>query len=209
MRSIKIRDINTVPSWVKLLIGELIVVIIIGLIITIFNLNKKIDKDNPLNNEITVNNNPECTIVFNGEQKYNHITTMRFSFIDDSGNKTNLNKSKIDLNNIANTINSELINVNYRVCTMQIIDSELFIQYDDRNEVQDPQNLSIVTLKDNIDIDNYIEIIETINDNNNINAYMILHYNNEYGNVHYMYINELNNIGIESDKILIDNGVNE
>lgn len=197
------------PSWVKCIIIELILIIFVGLIIIFVHLkpNNDAETTNPMNNEISIMEDVvEAKLKFKSMQNYENIETYRFIFVDNNDQEINFNDCKVNLNDIIDTVDSILNTIKYEVCSIGIVGKELYLQVDTREECNN-QKCNITTIKDGMLIDDWIELLELINNTNKVNADSLIRHNTELGNTHYIYIYENtneNNIADNSNILSIE-----
>ena len=178
---------------INVMLAIITVLALVALVIVWYTNNQKEDITNPLSNDVAeaaiVAELPKLQIESVGEPKlYNNIETHHFKFIDDAGNEIALNSGYIELTDIMNFVNPFLENVKYRVCSFGIVGSRMFIQLDTRDEVNIKYKLNIMTLKDNLTANDWIELSEVINNASIVHVDNLLSYKTDLGSTHYMYI---------------------
>lgn len=184
-------------------------IIIIGIaliLITFFVLINFGNKDNRFwltNADNNKENRKESTIVYEENQTFENITTYIFKFKDIRNHDITLTNANISFGDIIQTIQNELDNINYRVCSIGVTDDNIFIQVDNRKSIETNkiQKINIITIADTLTNKEWIELLEGINNSADINYGTLFSYSSEYSNRHYMYIYTTN----KDESVTIDN----
>lgn len=148
---------------------------------------------NPLNN-VSVETKADSAekidvkLTFYDKQSYENIDTYIYTFNDTNGEAQLFSESNIALTDLIADVNSEITNFEYRVRSFSIVGKQLFIQTDRRYKVEKPQQIGIMTVKDNILGDEWIKLLETINNTKMVYCSTLLNYATELGSTHYVYI---------------------
>lgn len=154
-----------------------------------FVLNDK-PTSNPLNNETNqVATLPKATLEIQDiVQEYNNIKTYICRIVTEDGQPINLSDCSIQLEDVINTGNKMLSTINNRVCSVGIVGSTFYIQTDTRFIVEEPMKMNIITLKDNLGIDDWLKITEVVQDTVYVHTDAHVNYKTELGNRHYVYV---------------------
>lgn len=144
-------------------------------------MNNSIDNCYADKARVTIDLEPE-------ERTYESIKTLYFTFYDDRGNETAFSDGNVDLTKLIGEMNRYLTTVHNRVCSIGVVGSKLFIQLDTRYEDDRTKQMNIVTVKDDLGVYDWAEVLEAVHSKQLVQADYLLSYRNDVGNVHYMYI---------------------
>lgn len=164
------------------LIAAFIVSVAILISVKPWNLmNNSVDGSYADKGRVTIDLEPE-------ERTYESIKTLYFTFYDDKGNETAFSDGNVDLTKLIGEVNRYLATVHNRVCSIGVVGSKLFIQEDTRYEDERTKQMNIVTVKDDLGVYDWAEVLEAVHSKQLVQADYLLSYRNDIGNVHYMYI---------------------
>lgn len=179
------KEIKTAAIFVAI---NLLVVAICAIILCFVFDDKP--SENPLNNETNqVATLPKATLeIQENTQEYNNIKTYTCKIVTEDGQPINLSDCSIQLEDVINTGNKLLSTINNRVCSIGIIGSTLYIQTDTRFIVDEPMKMNIITLKDNLGVEDWLKLTEAVQDTVYVHTDTHINYSTELGTRHYLYV---------------------
>lgn len=175
-----------------------VTVLVIGICLYILNANisdiKNFDAEatNPFGNTTLssdrLNSRIDVTMVKADVVTYENIETHRYVFTDSEGNGIPLSNCNIDLGYIIGNLENEVDNIDKLIVAIGVVGDTLYIQVDTRYGNSDDYKVGIMTLRDNLNIDDWVKLSETLRNSAKVYCDYHLNYATEDGNHHYVYI---------------------
>ena len=187
--------IEKIPKGFLVLVPTTLIIcaICIGIIAHSEYKATEIEKMNPLKNDtISVEDHTSKVNIHLSDietiTEYENIKTYNYSFVDDDNNPIIFSAGYIELTEIIDFVNSKLAEVPYRVCEIGIIGNSLYIQVDTRDTLDRSHKVNIITIKDNLKVEEWTKVTETIHNTVKVYTGSLISYQTTLGNRHYMYV---------------------